>query len=318
MNLLQVNRMPPKISIILATYNSAPYLNETIDSILRQDCSDWRLMISDGGSTDSTLEIIEQYTQKHPDKITMLSAEKSLFVCENFSVLLDKSSSDYVMFCDHDDIWLPSKISKTRAAMKRAEQQYGNQTPLLVFTDTQVVDKNLNTLSNSNLKYQNLDPKRLDLNQLLLQNVPSGCTMMMNRRLVDLSKPIPPQAVMHDHWVSLVATAFGKIIFIDKPTMLYRQHDSNYYGASKYGWGHFLHRYRQGFDAVRRRQYLYIDQAAAFNDRYAQSLQPQHRQMLSELSQWSQLSWFRRRKLLIKHRMFKTGFRRNLGLFLIS
>ena len=309
--------MTARINILLATFNSSAYLKETIDSILQQDCTDWRLLISDGRSTDTTLETIEQYTRQYPDKIISVPSERPLSVCENFSLLLDKSSSDYVMFCDHDDIWLPGKISKTFVAMKQAEQQHDTQIPLLVFTDMKVADENLKILCDSNLKYQNLNPQQIVLNRLLLQNVSSGCTMMMNRCLVDLCKPIPPQAAMHDHWVSLTAAAFGKIIFLAEPTMLYRQHSRNYYGASRYGWQHFLHRYKQGIGAAKDRLHQYVDQAVAFHDRHAQSLQPQHRQMLAEFSQWSQLSWLGRRKLLLKYGILKTGFRRNLGMFLI-
>jgi hypothetical protein len=151
-----------------------------------------------------------------------------------------------------------------------------------------------------------------------MQNVPSGCTMMINRALAELSIPIPSEAAMHDHWVSLVAAAFGKIIFLDELTMLYRQHSNNYYGASCYGWAHFYRRYKQGINTARNRLQQYIDQATAFYDRYAQSLQPQQRQMFEDLAQWSELSWLNRRKLLLKYQIFKTGFRRNAGLFIIA
>lgn len=201
--------------------------------------------------------------------------------------------------------------------MQQAEKQYGYDMPLLVYTDAKVVDENLKVRSNSNLKYQNLNPQNIAFNRLLLQNVPSGCTMLMNRPLVDLSNPIPVQAAMHDHWVSLVAAAFGKIIFLDEPTILYRQHASNYYGASNYGWGHFFRRYRQGVGTARARLNTYVDQAITFYDRYAQFLPPQHRQMLEDISRWPELSWLGRRRVLLKHKILKTGFRRNLGMFLI-
>ena len=167
------------------------------------------------------------------------------------------------------------------------------------------------------MKCQNLDPKRISLNHLLLQNVPSGCTMMMNRPLVDLSKPIPDQAAMHDHWVTLTAAIFGKIIYLDEPTMLYRQHGRNYYGASSYGWSHFFHRYRQGIDTVRERLYQYIDQATALRCRFSGRLQPEVDELLKDFASLKEYSWMKRRGILIKHRIFKTGFRRNLGMFLI-
>ena len=305
------------IDILLATYNSSAYLKQTFDSILQQDRTEWRLLISDGGSTDPTSEIIEQYVLKHPGKIIFLPSEKPLSASENFSRLLERSESDYVMFCDHDDVWFPDKISKTISTMKQSEQQHGTESPILVFTDMKVTDENLNVLSDSNFKYQNLNPLLTTFNRLLLQNVPSGCTMMMNRSLVDLSRPIPVQAAMHDHWVSLVAAAFGEVIFLDVPTVLYRQHGQNYYGASRYGWQHFHCRYKQGLDTVKSGFQRYIDQAITFYNCHEKSLQPQHRKILEELSQWPQLTWVGRRKILLKHRIFKTGFRRNLGMFLI-
>lgn len=305
------------IDILLATYNSSAYLRQTIDSILQQDCDGWQLLIGDGGSTDETLDIIAHYTRRHPVKIRLVSSGRSLSPCANFSSLLDKSQSDYVMFCDHDDLWLPDKISRTQSAMQQAQRQCGADTPLLVFTDMKVVDETLKVLSESNLKYQRLDPLRVQLNHLLLQNVPSGCSMMINRSLVELSRPIPVEAAMHDQWISLIAAAFGKIVFLDKATVLYRQHRENYYGAPKYGWGYFAGRGRQGVGKARRRISQYIDQAAVFHDRYAQSLPPHHRQMLADLARWPQLSWLERRRVIWKHRIFKTGLRRNVGMFLI-
>ena len=309
--------MTARIDILLATCNSSGFLAQTIDSILQQDTADWLLLISDGGSTDDTGEMIEQYTQQHPEKIILLPSEKPLSARENFSGLLNASSSDYVMFCDHDDIWLPDKISKTRAAMKQAQQQYGPQTPLFVFTDKRVVDDKLAVISDSYLKYQKLNPLNTQLSRLLVQNVPSGCTMLMNRSLVDLCLPIPSEAVMHDHWVALVAAIFGKIIYLDEPTVLYRQHDRNYYGASNYGWSYFFRRYHEGIDAVRNRFYQNVAQAAALRVHFSGRLQLEVDELLKDFASLKECSWMKRRRILIKHRIFKTGFRRNLGMFLI-
>ena len=306
------------IDILLATYNSSRYIDETLASILSQDEATWQLIIQDGGSTDDTLKRMEEYARSYPGQIVYLPSERSLSARDNFSKLLDQSRSDYVMFCDHDDIWFPDKIFKTLKTMKQAEQDYGPDMPLLVFTDKKVVDDDLNLLRDSDLQYQNLDPARIALNHLIFQNVPSGCTMMLNRILANLCRPIPPQAVMHDHWVSLVAAALGEIVFLNEPTMLYHQHDHNYYGAANYGWHYFYTWFRNGSDSIRSRLKQYIDQARAFYDRYSDRLQPKHRQMLAELSRWPELSWWDRRKVLLKHRIFKTGLRRNLGLFCIA
>jgi len=306
-----------RIDILLATYDSIAFLEQTIDSILQQDTTDWRILICDGGSTDATVEIIEQYTRRYPEKIFYVPSQKPLSVCENFSVLLDKSCSDYVMFCDHDDIWLPDKISKTWDAMKQAQQQYSPRTPLLVFTDKCVVDDKLAVINDSYFKYQKLNPQNNQLRHLLVQNVASGCTMMLNRSLVDLCSPIPSEAVMHDHWVSLTATIFGKIIYLDEPTVLYRQHDRNYYGASNYGWPYFIRRYNEGMGTIRNRFYQNVRQAAALRTHFSGRLQPEFDELLKDFSSLREYSWMKRRKILIRHQILKTGFRRNIGMFLI-
>ncbi len=305
------------IDILLATYNSFPYLEEMIGSIHQQDFTDWHLLVRDGGSDDSTLDILEKYSSQYPERIILLPSSGRSDVRENFSRLLLSSAAPYMMFCDHDDVWLANKISKTMTAMKRAEKQYGSDSPLLVFTDMHVVNESLKNVSDSCFDYQNIDPKQVGFNRLLLQNVPSGCTMMLNRALADICTPIPPEAVMHDHWVSLTAAAFGKIVYLDERTLLYRQHESNIYGASEYGFRYFFRRQREGMDAVRKRFVQNVDQAAAFYQRYGDSLPPKYREMVYDFSRWRELSWFERRKVLLKHRIFKTGFRRNLGMFLV-
>lgn len=306
------------IDLLLVTYNSALYLNETINSVLRQDYPHWRLLIGDGGSKDNTLEIIQKYALKYPDKICLISFEKYSNPCQYFSALLRKSISDYVMFCDHDDVWLPDKISKTFSVMKQAETEHGSDMPLLVFTDKRVVDEDLHVLSDSSFKYQHLNPQNISFNRLLVQNVPSGCTMMINRSLVDLSLPIPAEAVMHDHWISLVAAAFGHLIYLNEPTMLYRQHNNNYYGASKHGWQYFILRYSQGLEQVRQRFNQNIVQAECFYHRFKGHMSPETEEILRVFINFNALPWLQRRRVLMQYGILKTGIRRNIGMFLTS
>ena len=105
--------------------------------------------------------------------------------------------------------------------------------PAMVHTDLRVVDGELRELSPSFMQYSCLDGNRLALPQLLMQNVVTGCTMMVNRALADLScREIPKGAVlMHDWWLALVAAVFGKTVFINEPLLYYRQHGDNEVGA---------------------------------------------------------------------------------------
>lgn len=304
------------VDILLATYNSSDYLAETIESVLGQDFTEWRLLVRDDGSGDCTLDITRQYTQKYPGRIVSIPSEGHCSACKNYSILMSHSSAPYVMFCDHDDVWLPDKISESLIRMKEAEREYGIGSPLLVFTDKQVVDRALNVISDSYFKYQHLNPANINLNRLLVQNIPSGCTMLMNRLLLDACDNIPDEAVMHDHWVSLVAAAFGHIVFLPKPTLLYRQHDQNVFGSSKYGLEYFFVSYRKGIEAVRERFYKNVAQAAAFYERYKDNLSSQEKRVLEEFSNLRNVSWATRRKILVCNRILKTSLLRNIGMLL--
>jgi len=303
------------LQILLATYNSSHFLREQLDSIFSQKYQDFEILIRDGGSSDDTLDIISSYRSRFPGKIRLVGSSKASAL-ENFSALLSESASDLVMFCDHDDVWMPDKISVTLEKYREMEKRFGTDTPIMVFTDSEVSDENLNRIFPSMIRFQHLDPKHMDLNRLIVQNVPSGNTMLMNRALVDLAGPIPPDAVMHDHWMTLAAAAMGKIGFVDQATLYYRQHGNNVYGASRYSIPAFLNKLKQGKGKIRRRFGQNIAQAAAFGRRYADRLSSKDREMFRVLSSWQDLGFLTRRRVLWKYRIRKSGILRNIGTFI--
>jgi glycosyltransferase involved in cell wall biosynthesis len=307
-----------KIQILLSTFNSSTYLKEQIDSIIGQTDTDWELLVRDDGSTDDTLSIIDWFFKEYPGCVKLLpSNHGSRGAYGSFSDLLQISTAPYVMFCDHDDVWDSEKVADTIRIMEKAEVKYGSDTPLLVYTDLSVVDEHLFVLNPSCFDQQNIDPSRVELRQLLLQNVPAGCTMLLNRALVEKVGEIPKAAVMHDHWVALVASCFGKMIYLDKPTVLYRQHSGNFYGAVDYGWGYFLGRYREGTTAIRRRFFKNVSQVEAFLGQYNEDLSSENRELLAAFSALKSTGWLERRKILINNRIWKHGVRRNIGMFLV-
>jgi len=304
------------IEILMATYNSSAYIEEVLDSIVNQSRTDWSLLLSDGGSTDRTLAIIEQYVSRFPDKISLLPSDTRLDACENFSRLLQASTGRYVMFADHDDVWFPNKVEVQYNAIREAEDEHQADTPILVFTDKVVVDSELDPISDSYFKYQHLDPRRTALRFLLTQNVASGCTMMLNRALADLCGPIPPGAVMHDHWIMLLASTLGRVVYLPETTIYYRQHSRNVYGANRYGPGFIWRQLKRGRQALRERFGQNVRQAGCFLDSYGHRLCEKDRTLLEAFSSWPDLGWLARRRMLWRYRIFKTGLLRNLGMFL--
>lgn len=222
------------VEILLATYNGECYIREQIDSILNQEYSNWIVRACDDASTDHTYEILSEYRNRFPDKFILEKNQKGFGSAKlNFFHLIRQSSCDYVMCCDQDDVWLPNKISLTLQEMKRNEKE---DMPVLVHTDLKVVDAKLHVLSESFFQHSNLR-KRFEYRDILIQNHVTGCTMMMNRALVDLlnMQDNYDNILMHDWLAAVVATGLGKVAFVDCPTMLYRQHAVNSVGAKKYG-----------------------------------------------------------------------------------
>lgn len=223
-----------RIDILLAAYNGERFLKEQIDSILSQTYKDWHLLIRDDGSTDATIQIIKSYAAKYPDKIRFVEDNLgNLGVGQNFGRLLELCESEYIMFCDQDDVWLPEKIEKTFSKVKEAEKSYPD-TPVLVFTDLKIVDENLKVIADSLHSYHKIDPvKESLLKNLIFHSFVTGSTIMINKKLRDISIPVPQFSRMHDWWVALNAAKNGKIIYIPQATVLYRQHPKNVVGSKK-------------------------------------------------------------------------------------
>ncbi len=230
--------------ILIATYNGMSYIREQLQSILRQDYPDLRLLVHDDGSTDGTVEEIRRAAERYPDKvvfiedgITFKDAKK------NFEHLLKMAEADYIFLADQDDIWLPSKSSMMVRFLKEGEKEYGRDTPILAFCDCALVDSQGHVLSSSMSDIWNIEPHSVTLELLLTRNVVCGCASCFNRRLLELALPIPCNAFMHDSWLALVASAIGKIIFVPPTLVLYRQHQKNTIGVQRTKFSSTLLRY---------------------------------------------------------------------------
>jgi glycosyltransferase involved in cell wall biosynthesis len=225
----------PKVEILLATFNGEKYISELLDSILNQTYKNIKITIHDDGSSDRTLEILRGYSKRYPEIINLIDDGISTgSAVRNFEFLLKNSSEEYIMFADQDDVWLPTKVELTLNKMLELEDKYGKDTPLLVYTNVKVVDEDLNVISENFWDYTKVNGKNKAFSRCLETSVGLGFTMMINRRAKELALPFSQNAIMHDHWVSLVVSAFGEIEYIDSPTGLYRQHWGNVSGAQKF------------------------------------------------------------------------------------
>ena len=226
-----------KIAILLATYNGAKYIREQLDSLFQQSCDRFHLYVRDDGSSDDTMKIIGEFRQKYSNRITILEdSQKHRGAAKSFMYLLENVDSEYYMFCDQDDIWLPEKVEKTFDRMKEIE----GTAPVLVATDLRVVDEQLSPIKASFNEDLKIDVFRKNPELIYVRHVVTGCTMMFNRAAKLASLPMSPRATMHDEWVALcVHFKGGNISILDDSTILYRQHTSNTLGAEQARKGFF-------------------------------------------------------------------------------
>lgn len=298
----------PLIEIALATYNGERYLPEQLDSLFAQSWINIRVLANDDGSSDGTLSILTRYADQHPDKLSVDCNPIPLGACGNFASIMERSAANYLAFCDQDDIWSASKLARCMVAMQQAEAQHGNSHPVLIYTDMRLVAGDGSVLSESHWKRAGVRPERARFRNLLAQNLVTGCTMMANRALIDLALPVPAgDAIMHDYWLSLIASAFGTLIPIPELTVDYRQHGSNVVGVGGgLSWVQRLRRFRS--DSVLE---TWLDaaatQASAFLKRFGAVLREEDRSALTAMTVLPRQSWLQRNLTLLRHGIRRTG-----------
>ena len=279
-----------QMDILMATYNGAKYISKQIDSILSQTYQDWNLIIRDDCSTDATREILLQYAKEYPDKIYVVDDDKgNIGVVRNFKELMKYSQNNYVMFCDQDDIWKATKIADSMSEMQNIEIK-GREKPTLVFSDLTVVDSDENVISESFLSRNYFEVKELKLERLIFWNVVVGNTILINQPLKELMMEMPDDVRMHDHWAVLACIVNNGIVqFMNKQTVLYRQHSENVVG-DKYET--IFNKLRKVFDLsgwswrIKNAVYCYqrLEQQAVFlYEKYSHTMTKEHSEALYKL-----------------------------------
>lgn len=215
-----------KVNIVLSTYNGARFLAEQLESIQKQTFTDWQLLIRDDGSTDITPQIIAEFVKADPRIHFINEHDRQNFgVIKNFFTLVKYEKADYYFFSDQDDVWLPDKM----ATMLDEVIHHDKSQPLMIYMDLSVVDQDLNVTHPSMIRSQSHHANTTLLAELT-ENTVTGGVAMINHALAEKWEDTD-DVIMHDWYLALLATATGKLVHIDKPGELYRQHDNNVLGA---------------------------------------------------------------------------------------
>lgn len=311
------------VHIVLSVFNGRRFIAEQIRSIQAQTHEDWRLWVRDDGSTDDTGALVHELAREDQRIRLHPRDEDQRGVSGGFSWLLEAlpDESTTVACCDGDDVWLPEKLRISLEALARAESDQAG--PVLVHTDLSVVDSELNDMGTSLWAHLGMDPEPADLRRLLVENVATGPTLLFNRALLERVLPIPSEVPHHDWWIALVATLFGRIVALPRPTVLYRRHDANHTGGFSPGETRSGRRFRRVAGTFGQTSHLRdwiakgAQQAEILLDRYREELSSDEAMLLANYAEIPRLGMFRRKLRVLRHRALPAhGLVRNLALLM--
>jgi glycosyltransferase involved in cell wall biosynthesis len=245
------------VTILLCTHNGAPFLEAQLQSLSKQSHTNWRLIVSDDGSTDDTRQILERYGMQRPDdQVDVRYRTHALGAIANFMSLLSDADiiGDLFACCDQDDAWWPDKLERALHWLQTVPEHV----PAVYFSRTRNIDASGNIIGCSPLFR-----RPPSFRNALVQSIGGGNTMVFNRAARALLVAAGPVDVAsHDWWTYLLVSGAGGSVYYDpNPSLDYRQHGANQIGAN------------QGLRArVKRARMVARGQLAAWFDRHAKAL----------------------------------------------
>lgn len=215
-----------KLIILMSTYNGEKYLKQQLDSLINQSFLPSKILIRDDGSTDSTIDILKEYSSKY-SYIEFYQGENK-GPAKSFWELINKAKGyDYYSLCDQDDVWFKDKLEKARSTLEEEDKKI----PLLYCSRFTLTDEKLNPIETNISKLYQYN----DFAHALLYQTAPGCTFVFNdearNKIIeyDIEKEF---CMIHDSIIHKIVTMFGKMIIDENSTMYYRQHTGNAIGLS--------------------------------------------------------------------------------------
>ena len=219
------------ISVCMATYNGSKYIRQQVESILIQLSFEDELIISDDGSLDETLQVLQEIGDI---RIKIYKNEPPHGVVRNFENAIKHAGGDYIFLCDQDDVWMPEKVKRVLEALEDYDFVVHNAE----MVDGSLVSRGIDFFSLRKTKYgywQNLWKMRY-----------LGCTMAFRRDALKFILPFPNNILWHDMWAAAILHLKFQGTLINEPLIWYRRHGGNVSPSgenSGWSWG-FRIRYR--------------------------------------------------------------------------
>lgn len=216
------------MDVLLATFNGERFLEEQLESLDRQEDVCVRVWVNDDGSTDETLRILHQWQEK--GLIMRISTTNKIGSTRAFLGLLSEhADSEFIAFCDQDDIWESKKLTTQMSNLER-------EIPMCVTSQRLYIDA-VGKIIGESKKLRNSP----SFENAMIENIAPGNTILINSLAINLINRYHNPPVKHyDSWIYLVLAFFGKVVYIEKPLLKYRIHEGNHVGIRKYDLRGFL------------------------------------------------------------------------------
>jgi glycosyltransferase involved in cell wall biosynthesis len=222
-----------RISVAMCTYNGARHLSEQLESIRLQTLPPDEVVVCDDSSTDETLQILRDFATKAAFSVRIFSNPSRLGSTKNFDKAISLCKSDIVVLADQDDVWKETKVERLESVfLAEPDVDY-------VFSDGEVIDEHGRRVGCSMWQSLGFEPSSLpdrfkedEVLFLLKQNVVTGAATAFRSSLAEVVQPIPP-AWLHDHWIALLGSVFGRGVALSDRLIMYRQHPNQQKGVRR-------------------------------------------------------------------------------------
>jgi glycosyltransferase involved in cell wall biosynthesis len=291
------------VTVLMSTYNGSQYLQQQLESIYEQTYTNVKILVRDDGSTDSTPSRLADEQQR--GKIEQLDTRNNLGATGSFFALLHhaaQSNTEYVAFCDQDDVWLAEKTKRAVSLLASVADR-----PALYCCRLDIVDEHLRSLKLSP------KPQKIGFGNALVENIAVGCTIVLNRKALKLlCLQTLPDVYAHDWWCYLVISCFGEVIFDNSALIKYRQHGGNAIGAATNPYVAL----KRNINRLLNGRPWISQQAAVFLALFAEHLSPAQRKLTENICK-SKTSWRYRVRLASSPAIWRNNWLENIILRLV-
>jgi glycosyltransferase involved in cell wall biosynthesis len=202
------------VSIAMATYNGARFLDEQLASFAAQTRLPDELVVTDDGSTDGTIQVLERFATSSPFPVRIERNREKLGLHRNFEKALSLATGDVVLVSDQDDIWYPNKVETVVVALEKRPDM------LALHHDEHILDQDTGELLDGTLAERTAHLGGWD------RMLAAGNCTALRREVLAILLPLP-ENVFYDEWINWVPDLLGGRLVLREPLQLWRRHGAN-------------------------------------------------------------------------------------------